>query len=618
MATLIDFTTAYAGGPGFYSGTGSTQLVPYVFPVALNGRPYQLDIKSNAFSRQFDDRVRSSVDQSTEPGEAAINTQGLWRRSQSSWHFGAGQEYSDTADSELFRFKNSKGVYVWDRGQCSLLPDTTLASASANSNLYMATASDRLYSADDQALKFTTDFVAFTTVTSTAASAIYSLASDGFNVFYSYANGDIDQTNAGISTSSAYITGIEAGYLAYVRGRFMVAGQGADKRKIWNITTAPGSSANNPTALFTHPNSDFNWVGFAGGQNNIYCAGYAGNKSLIYKTTIKPDGTALDIPTVAGELPLGEVIQAIDAYLGFIVIGLQNGLRFCSSDSDGNLVIGPLIETGSPVTAFSAIGKFIYFAYTNFDTVSTGIGRLDVSTQITTNQPVYASDLMATGQGAIVDIHEFDGKPVFTVAGLGAYRQHATDLVASGFLDSGIYRWGVPDSKFIPKWDLRTKPLKGSISVSVTADGGSVRDVGTQSLLGSLESTFNGYEDRVFEAEARIVFTRSATNPAEGPTLTRWLGRAYAAPLRSQLFSVPLLLHHRMNLRGKEYFFDVDDELTRLRDLVENPRVVSYQENVESFSVVVEDVRWQPVDARNAHNEWDWEGTCTVIMRSVR
>jgi hypothetical protein len=550
VATLIDFTTAYAGGPGFYSGTGSTQLVPYVFPVALNGRPYQLDIKSNAFSRQFDDRVRSSVDQSTEPGEAAINTQGLWRRSQSSWHFGAGQEYSDTADSELFRFKNSKGVYVWDRGQCSLLPDTTLASASANSNLYMATASDRLYSADDQALKFTTDFSSFTTVTGTAASAIYSIASDGFNVFYSYANGDIDQTNAGISTSSAYITGIEAGYLAYVRGRFMVAGQGADKRKIWNITTAPGSSANNPTALFTHPNSDFNWVGFAGGQNNIYCAGYAGNKSLIYKTTIKPDGTALDIPTVAGELPLGEVIQAIDAYLGFVVIGLQNGLRFCSSDSDGNLVIGPLIETGSAVTAFSAIGKFIYFAYTNFDTVSTGIGRLDVSTQITTNQPVYASDLMATGQGAIVDIHEFDGKPVFTVSGLGAYRQHATDLVASGFLDSGIYRWGVPDSKFIPKWDLRTKPLKGSISVSVTADGGSVRDVGTQSLLGSLESTFNGYEDRVFEAEARIVFTRSATNPAEGPTLTRWLGRAYAAPLRSQLFSVPLAVASSYEFAG--------------------------------------------------------------------
>ena len=103
MATLIDFTTAYRGGPGFYSGTGSTQLVPYVFPVALNGRAYQLDVKSGAFSRQFDDRTRSSVDQSTEPGEAAINTQGLWRRSQSSWHYGAGQSYSDTADAEQYR-----------------------------------------------------------------------------------------------------------------------------------------------------------------------------------------------------------------------------------------------------------------------------------------------------------------------------------------------------------------------------------------------------------------------------------------------------------------------------------------------------------------------------------
>jgi hypothetical protein len=618
VATLIDFTTSYRGGPTFYSGTGSTQLVPYVFPVALNGRAYQLDVKSGAFSRQFDDRTRSSVDQSTEPGEAAINTQGLWRRSQSSWHYGAGQSYSDTADAEQYRFRASKGVNVWTRGKCSLLPDTAVAYSTSNTNLYMATADSRIYGADGQNVKYTTDFSTFTTVTGTAASAIYSMTSDGYNVFYSYANGDIDQTNAGVSTSSAYITGIEAGYMAYVRGRLMVAGQGTDKRKIWNITTTPGSSANNPTALFTHPNSNFNWIGFAGGQNNIYCAGYAGNKSLIYKTAIKADGTALDIPTVAGELPLGEIVQAIDAYLGFVVIGLQNGLRFCSSDSDGNLVIGPLIETGSAVTAFTSIGKFVYFAWANYDSTSTGIGRMDISTQISTNQPVYASDLMATAQGAIVDIHEFDGKPVFTVSGVGAFRQHATNVVPSGYLDAGVFRWGVPDSKFIPKWDLRTEPLRGTVAVAVTADSGSYRDVGTQSVLNSLESTFNGYEDRVFEAEPRLTLTRSASDATVGPVVTRWLARAYAAPLRSQLFSVPLLLHHRMNVRGKEYFFDVDDELARLRDLVENPRVVSYQENFESFSVVVEDVRWQPSDAGRSHNEWDWDGTCTVIMRSVR
>jgi len=616
--TITKNSFPFRGTPAFYSGTGSTQVVPYIYPVAVNGRPYMIDTKSNAFTRQFDARVRDSVDQSTEPGEAAINPQGLWRRSQSSWHYGAGQTYSDTADAEAYRFRSSKGINVWDRGKLSLLSDTTQAYSSANTNLYMATANSRIYGTDGQNVKYTSDWSTFTTVTSTNASNLYSITSDGYNVFFSYADGDIDQTNAGTSAASNYITGIEAGVLAYVRGRLMVAGQGTDKHKIWNITTTPGSSANNPTALFTHPNTNFTWVGFAGGQNQIYCAGYAGNKSLIYKTAVKADGTALDIPTVAAELPMGEVVTTIDAYLGYVVIGLTTGLRFCSSDGDGNLVVGPLIETGTSVNAFAAIGQYIYFGWTNYDSTSTGIGRLNIATQISTNQPAYASDLMVTGQGTVVDIHEFGNKVVFTVSGLGAYRPHSTNLVASGTIDSGVYRWGVPDTKFIPKWDLRTEPLNGTVAISIAADSGDFRSVGTQSVAGSLESTFDGFESKVFEAEARLDLTRSSSDATVGPAVTRWLGRAYAAPLRSQIFSVPLLLHHNLNIRGFEYFVDVDLELSYLRDLVENPRVVTYQENAYTYSVIVEDVRWQPVDSANNHNAWDWNGTCTVIMRSVR
>ena len=577
-----------------------------------------IDTKSNDFGRQFDARVRDSVDQSAEPGESAINPQGLWRRSQSSWHYGAGQTYSDTADAEAYRFRASKGVNVWNRGEISLLPATTQAYSSAQSNLYMTTANGRIYGTEGQTVRYTSDWTTFTTVTGTNASNLYSITSDGYNVFFSYADGDIDQTNAGTSAASNYITGIEAGVVAYVRGRLMVAGQGSDSQKIWNITTTPGSSANNPSALFTHPNVNFNWVGFAGGQNQIYCAGYSGNKSLIYKTAVKPDGTALDIPTVAAELPLGEIVTNIDAYLGFVVIGLTTGLRFCSSDSDGNLVVGPLIETGTSVNAFAAIGQYLYFGWTNYDTTSTGIGRLDIGTQIATNQPAYASDLMADVQGTVVDIHEYDNEVVFTVAGYGAYRPHPTNLVASGTLDSGIYRWGVPDTKFIPKWDLRTEPLHGTVALSVASDSGDFRSVGTQTVENSLESTFDGFESKVFEAEARLTLSRSSTDSSKGPTVTRWLGRAYAAPLRSQIFSVPLLLHHKLNIRGFEYFMDVDTELNYLRDLVENPRVVTYQENASTYSVIVEDVRWQPVDSANNHNAWDWNGTCVIIMRSVR
>jgi hypothetical protein len=225
---------------------------------------------------------------------------------------------------------------------------------------------------------------------------------------------------------------------------------------------------------------------------------------------------------------------------------------------------------------------------------------------------------MVTGQGTVTDIHEFGNKVVFTVSGLGAYRPHSTNLVASGTVESGVYRWGVPDAKFIPKWDLRTEPLYGTVAVSVAADSGEFRSVGSQLTEGSLESSFDGFENKVFEAEARLTMTRSAIDATSGPVVTRWLGRAYAAPLRSQIFSVPLLLHHKLNIRGFEYFMDVDLELDYLRDLVENPRVITYQENADTHSVIVEDVRWQPVDYANNHNAWDWNGTCTVIMRSVR
>ena len=616
MTTLVEFTTAFRPAPAFYSGTGSTQLVPDIFPVAINGRAYMIDTAANAFTRQYDARVRDSVDQSAEPGESAINPQGLWRRSQSSWHYGAGQKYSDTSDAEPFRFNESKGVNVWDKGRLSLLSDTDKVYSTSGTNLYATTAANLMYGTDGQSVKYTTDFVSISTVTGTAASNIFSIASDGYNVFYSYANGDIDQTNAGIGSSSAFITGIEAGKLAYVKGRLMVAGQAADKHKIWNITTAPGSSANNPSPLMTHRNTEFTWVGFAAGQTHIYAAGHAGNISLVYKIEIEADATSLTAPVVAAELPQGEIIQEIYGYLGYIVIGTNTGFRFCSADSAGNLIVGPRIDIGSAVKAFAGIGQYIYFSWTNYDSTSTGIGRMDISVFISTNQPAYASDLMATAQGEVQAIHEFNDKPLFTVSGEGVFVPDATDLVTSGYLTSGVYRWGVPDAKFIPKLDLRCLPLAGSITMSIAEDNGTYFDLPAFSTSGAKDKTFDGRENKVFEAEIKVTLARGSTTT--GPTVTRWMARAYAAPLRSQIFSVPLIMHHKLSIGGREYWQDVDFEMRQLRDLVDNPRVVSYQENEETFAVVIENVQWQALRDSTTHNRWDWEGTAIVVMRSVR
>jgi len=95
------------------------------------------------------------------------------------------------------------------------------------------------------------------------------------------------------------------------------------------------------------------------------------------------------------------------------------------------------------------------------------------------------------------------------------------------------------------------------------------------------------------------------------------MGRAYAAPLRSQIFSVPLLMHHKLNIRGREYFQNVSDEMDFLRDMVDNPRIVTYQENEASYSVIIENVQFEVLDDSSTFSRWDWEGTATIIMRSV-
>ena len=609
MATLIDFSSAFTAA-SFFTGTGASQLVPDVFPVAINGRPYMLDMASNQFTRQFDARVRDSVDQSAEPGESAINPQGLWRRSQSSWHYGAGQEYSDTAESEAFRFQTSKGVDVWDKGKLTLLKDTTEVLADSAGNLQALTVGTRLYVGTGEDVKYTTDLSTFTDCTSEPGGNVGGMATDGFNVFVAFAANGIHKVTTSSDAFGSHITGTDTFVnLRYVKGRLM-ASQDND---VYNFTAAgiPGSP------LFTHSNTGFRWVGFAGGQNHIYMGGFAGNQSLVYRTTIKADATSLDAPIVALELPVGEIITGLDSYLNFVLIGTTTGIRVATSDAEGNLVSGPLIELGSSVTSFSGNGRFVWFNLDDFDSTSTGLGRLDLGVFVSANQPSFASDLMVTAQGNVSSVNTINGRPVFVVSGLGIYVQHATDLVTSGYLESGIYRWGVPDAKFIPKLDLRCLPLVGSITMSVASDDGAFTDFTTFDTEGSKEKTLDGPETKIFEAEIKITLTRSATATA-GPTLTRWMARAYAAPLRSQIFIVPLIMHHKLSIQGREYFQDVDKEMLFLRDLVETPRVINYQENTETFSVVVEDVQFRARHITNSHNENDIEGTAIVVMRSVR
>jgi hypothetical protein len=136
--------------------------------------------------------------------------------------------------------------------------------------------------------------------------------------------------------------------------------------------------------------------------------------------------------------------------------------------------------------------------------------------------------------------------------------------------------------------------------------------------VGETEHILAGLENKVFEHEARITLNRSSSANSTGPTLTRWMARAYAAPDRSEIFTVPLVIHDVIDASGATYYFDVNAELNALRELVSNPRVVVFQEENAVHSVIVEDVVWQPLAMVDRGFGAKLHGTAIVVMRTVK
>lgn len=617
--SVASFTSPYSPPPAFFTGTANSPLVPSVFPVAIDGRPYMIDQKSGEFMRGYEQRVRDSQDTSTAPGEAAINPGGLWRRGQDSWHLGAGQQYADVADSQDFRFYKSKGINPWVKGQVSLLNDTTSALGTSSTNLMMVVADGRLYVADGANLKFTTDLVNWTTCDPPSTpwtDPIQAMTTDGDIVYLSYTTQTGVYQQSSTSTSPHAITSFMAGdnwyMLGYAKGVLLGShsnSTGGHSSRSLHIVASGGK-----TEIVEPFNDGFTWIDVAAGQNAIYVAGKTGAKSYVYKITLQATG-ALDTPSVALELPAGETITSLHGYLGFVLIGTNKGLRFCSTDGQNNLVTGQLIPTTTDVLDFATDDKYAWFAYTNYDGSSGGLGRLDLSTFTAANTPAYATDLMYASANTIKGCVSYNGKRVFSVSGVGVIKEDTANLVSSGTIETGTWRWGIPDRKFVAKIDTRSEPLAGSITSYISTDTAEYETSGVWNTQSDIENTFDGPTTKAIEAAFKFKLDRDATDTSLGPVFTRWMARAYATPFRSQVFVVPIIMHNKVNIRNKDYFFDVDDEQDRFDDLIANPRIITLQIGKRSHTVVVEDVKFAPLDSSG--RGWNWEGTLTVTMRSV-
>jgi hypothetical protein len=665
---ITTFSSPLRPAPAFYGGGGLSDLVPWKFDVAIAGRPYMLDLASNQYQEGWEPRIRDSVDQSNIPGESTISPQGLWRRSQNSWHLGAGQRWADLDDSQYGRFYKSVGVDVFSqKGEIRLLPtgnlfqpllDGILPSTFFSSpvtvnntnatNLFIVQTANRVYWSENKNVFYANrisprepgiyqqvvGFGLIFDVTGTPNANVTGLSTDGFHVFISYGANGIYLTNQGSSAATQFVSGtaFNAGISAYVKGRLMVAGNGSEKNKLWNITTSTNSTANNPAAMYTHPNSDFTWAGFAAGPNHIYAAGRSGAHSIIYRTQIKADGSSLDAPIAAGELPHSEIVSGFDSYLGFVLIGTRDGVRLATADANGDLVIGSLIRTDGEVTSFASDRRFVYFAWNNHPSGRQGTGVLDLSQFTGPNTPAYASyiynELNPVGgttstSDKVVDMIVCNGLLMYTVEKHGICMTQREGIpVDEGYLDTGAWVWGIPDPKILAKIDGRHAALQDvdAVKVGVSADDGPFQICNCVSGRGSPFTTFNPQQQQSFKYDLRIYLYQKTilgqfAGPNSSPKFNRINARAFVNPARSQVIRLPLLLHSVLNVNGEDVAVDTKFELLALRSLVRNAQITNLQDADGSFRVLVEDVLWIPDNNRSVDRKW--AGTAVVTMRSI-
>lgn len=580
----------------YSGGAVASSDVPHLLPVALNGRAYLIDPEK--YERNTIPAIRQPVDQSREPSEQSLNTEGLWKRAQESWHFGAGQEWRDALDSDPQRFYTSKGIDVWDKFKLTLLKTTELKRASANTNLKVLLVGDHFYIADGQQVHWTTDpTVASPTFTSSvihageAATTVNDITSDGARVFAALGANGVHQSTKGAATSTA-LSAYTAELIEYANGRLIAAN---------NDELVEVNRDGTTTTLFNHTNDDFQWLAIEGSPSAIYAAGFVGEKSEVYGMQVAAATGALEAPVFAMDLPDGEVISQLAYYGGVMLIGSNKGLRVADIGAkqigdDISLTYGPLIEIPN-VRAFEPQGEYVWFNYDNYDGVSTGVGRVNLSRFTEPLVPAYATDLMATTQGSVLSIATFSDRRYFAVSAVGFYGETA-DFEPTGTINSGKIRHGTDEDKIAVTIDYRHDSLAGTVALELILDDGTE----IPAAVGSTANSLGPGEpvtvlSRAYEwTQVALTLTRGSASTT--PTFRRWTLRSLAMPYRTDEIILPIILKTSVNAsdddEGQHYpYDDLLEEFNAIKAL-ERAGIVTYQEGQATYSVFVDRVGVRP------------------------
>jgi hypothetical protein len=536
----------------------------------------------------------------------------MWRRSADNWVGGAGQEHLDATGADPRRFWRSRGIDPWTDNQFTLLPDTTSSLAAASLPTPILEVADTyLYATTGTGTgtSYTADGTTWTANTG-GSGAVAGICSDGQYVYVADAGG-IRRTTPGTTALGAAWNAHVPTVMQFAKGRIMTAIGPA----IYNVT-----SSSTPTALYTHGNSSWTWVAFAEGPTHIFAAGYAGDKSYIYRIPIKTDGTGLDAPLVAGELPDGEIVTCIRSYLGFLFIGTNQGFRVAEATTD--LVIGPLINIGQAVYTFEGQGKHVWFGWSLLDQTFGGLGRIDLSKFTGPLTPAYATDLMCTvGQATTKNVPAtrasitFNGRLYFGVSYLGYYKA-SDSKVATGYIDLGWVGFGLVDTKILDRVVARCHPLRGAIRAFVATHTGQ-QYVGSQSTTGAVGFDVGAIESRSVRHRLVLWLDRSSADASRAPIIDRVTMHALPQVHRATEWFLPLRIADTITgLDSVERLRTPITDISNITNLADSPSdpLVTMVLGTQTYRVWIED--YQFIGDKPSEPGQIWSGTLLVRVKA--
>lgn len=622
------------------------------FQVSIAGHNYAIDTEfkpylRDAFRHRSIASQRESIDLTNEPGEGTVNTADLWRRGQENWVLAGGQPYFDRKQSNATRFWNSKGITTGLTWQIKLLPKATRVYTATDhtgtESLKVMVVGDSAYVADGNLVKYSQNLTSWTTVTGGPGTKVISFTTNGHTVWISYGTAGVYKTTRGASTMSvfAHVTGVHIGTIGWV-GTYLLVSSGP---KIYGgggtyAVVGPGLPA---TPLFTHPNPTWIWFDFSWGDSEIYMAGFVATgfkmgAGGIYRTTTTTTGLNLLVPSLALPLETGESPWTIFSYLNYQFVGTSLGIRMCRtisaydpSGNAGDLEAGAIQPNlfqavTTPVFAITAHGRFVYFAWTKFDTASSGIGRLDLSNFVDELTPAYVSDMMIAGQNTIVSMDYVTWRttgistPIVAVTNTGLWTYSKTEFVTEGFVDSGYVTYGIPDAKVALQLSLRAQTDDdGTVKGYVSADkalGKTYTLVGTSSsFIDTVQWPIDQLRGEQFQV--RIELEPSTTTPPTTPIVNRWLLKSYPAVVSGTTIIAPITLARTVVEQGVLRPFDPYAELAFLQSKRQSQEIVKYVEGPFTATVIITTLDWIPYGEQgNAGNRRGYNGTLVVYMKT--